>query len=126
MAYIHGMDTYTREYPLLSLCGLNCGLCPRYHTRGTSRCPGCGGEAFYEKHPPCGVISCAKRHGGVPFCYLCGEYPCKKYYDSKKITDSFITKQRQLADFEKVREIGLEAYQAELGEKMGILQCLLD
>jgi hypothetical protein len=120
------MDTYKREYPLLSLCGLNCGLCPRYHTKRTSRCPGCGGEAFYEKHPSCGVVSCAKGHGGVQFCSLCAEYPCKKYYDSEKIKDSFITKQRQLADFEKLRRIGLAAYRTELGEKMEILRHLLD
>ena len=72
------------------------------------------------------MISCAKRHGMIEYCYLCGEYPCKKYYDSEKITDSFITKQRQLADFEKVRRIGLPAYQAELGEKVEILGRLLD
>ncbi|MDR1034221.1 MAG: DUF3795 domain-containing protein [Bifidobacteriaceae bacterium] len=119
------MKSYTRTYPLFSLCGLNCGLCPRYHTKGKSKCPGCGGRAFYEKHPPCGVISCAKRHGGVEYCYLCTECPCKKYYDSEKIKDSFITKQRQLADFRKVQEIGLAAYQAELNEKVGILERLL-
>jgi hypothetical protein len=72
------------------------------------------------------VISCARRHGEVQFCYLCAEYPCKKYYDSEKIRDSFITKQRQLAGFEKAREIGLEAYRVELGEKMGTLQRLQD
>jgi hypothetical protein len=119
------MGSYARTYPLFSQCGLNCGLCPRYHTKGASKCPGCGGEAFYERHPPCGVISCAERHGGVEYCYLCEEYPCKKYYDSKKIKDSFITKQRQLADFQKVKEIELAAYQAELTEKVGILEQLL-
>jgi hypothetical protein len=119
------MESYTREYPLFSLCGLNCGLCPRYHTKGVSKCPGCGGEAFYERHPPCGVISCAGRHGGVEYCCLCEEYPCEKYYASEKIKDSFITKQRQLADFQKVKEIGLAAYQAELTEKVGILERLL-
>jgi hypothetical protein len=123
---MESMAAYTREYPLFSLCGLNCGLCPRYHTRGTSKCPGCGGKAFYEKHPPCGVISCAGRHGGIEYCCQCDAYPCKNYYDSEKIRDSFITKQRQLADFEKAQKIGLDAYQAELNEKLGILQQLLN
>jgi hypothetical protein len=53
------------------------------------------------------------------------EYPCKKYYDSENIKDSFITKQHQLADSQKVREIGLAAYQAELEEKVGIVERLL-
>jgi hypothetical protein len=52
------------------------------------------------------------------------EYPCKKYYDNENIKDSFITKQHQLADVQKVREIGLAAYQAELEEKVGILERL--
>jgi hypothetical protein len=121
------MESYTREYPLFSQCGLNCGLCPRYHTKGVSKCPGCGGAATgtHEFVAHCGVNSCAKRHGGVEYCYLCDEYPCEKYYDSEKIKDSFITKQRQLADFQKVKEIGLDAYQAELEEKVGILERLL-
>jgi hypothetical protein len=33
------MKEYYRNYPLFSLCGLNCGLCPRYHTQGESKCP---------------------------------------------------------------------------------------
>jgi hypothetical protein len=92
-----------------------------------SKCPGCGGVATgtYEFVAHCGVNSCAKRHGGVEYCYLCEEYPCKKYYDSEKIKDSFITKLRQLADFQKVKEIGLAAYQAELKEKVSILERLL-
>ena len=120
------MDNYTRKYPLLSLCGLNCGLCPRYHTDGTSKCPGCGGEAFYEKHPPCGVISCARRHGGIEYCYQCDEYPCKKYYKNGKIVDSFITKQNQLENFDRIKKIGLAACQAELNEKVEILHFLLN
>jgi hypothetical protein len=92
-----------------------------------SKCPGCGGAATgtYEFVAHCGVNSCAKRHGGIEYCYLCEEYPCKKYYDREKIKDSFITKQRQLADFQKVKEIGLAAYQAELKEKVNILERLL-
>jgi hypothetical protein len=121
------MTDYTREYPLFSQCGLNCGLCPRYHTNGVSKCPGCGGASVgtHEFVAHCGVNSCARRHGGVEYCYLCGEYPCKKYYDSGNIKDSFITKQHQLADFQKVQEIGLAAYQAELTEKVGIVERLL-
>lgn len=118
------MGIYQRQYPLFSVCGLNCGLCPRYHTEGASKCPGCGGEAFLTKHPSCGIMSCAQRHGGLEYCYMCDEYPCKKY-DGADASDSFITHKNQLKDLSKVKSIGLEAYQAELNEKVEILQHLL-
>lgn len=39
---------YRRSEPLFSQCGLNCGLCPMYHIREESHCPGCGGR---DGHP---------------------------------------------------------------------------
>lgn len=118
------MKEYTRENPLFSLCGLNCGLCPRYHTEGASRCPGCGGEDFLAKHPPCGVISCSQRRGGMEYCYLCGEYPCEKY-EGNALFDSFITHQKMRTDFDRAKNEGLVAYGTELGEKVAILEDLL-
>lgn len=117
------MEYITREYPLLSVCGLNCGLCPRYHTDGKSQCPGCAGEKFLEKHPSCGLLSCYQRHG-IEYCYLCEEYPCNKY-DGADTADSFITHLHQLTDFEKIKNLGLTAYQSELNGKIGILRDLL-
>jgi len=117
------MNNYQRQYPLFSACGLNCGLCPRYHTDGKSQCPGCAGEGFLTKHPSCGIISCCQRHA-IEYCYLCDEYPCKKY-DGADLTDSFITHYNQLKDFEKVKNIGLDAYQAEQNEKVEMLRNLL-
>ncbi|MDL2206908.1 DUF3795 domain-containing protein [Eubacteriales bacterium OttesenSCG-928-N13] len=114
-----------RVNPELSACGLNCGLCPRYHTDGASRCPGCGGEGFFDKRPSCGIISCNQRHGGVEFCFLCDEYPCKKY-DGVDQVDSFITHRNMLHDFERAAKDGLPNYLAELKEKMGHLDRLLD
>lgn len=118
------MNNYQRENPLFSACGLNCGLCPRYHTEGTSKCPGCAGEEFLTKHPSCGILSCCQRHGDIEYCYLCDEYPCKRY-DNADASDSFITHRNQLKDFEKAKEVGSDAYQSELSEKMEILQELL-
>lgn len=117
------MEYQTRKYPLLSACGLNCGLCPRYHTDGKSQCPGCAGENFLKKHPSCGILSCCQRHG-IEYCYLCGEYPCKKY-DGADADDSFITHLHQFTDFDRIKSIGPEAYQSELNEKVNILHDLL-
>ena len=118
------MKNYQREYPLLSACGLNCGLCPRYHTDGSSKCPGCGGEGFFSKHPSCGIISCSRRHG-IEYCYLCDEYPCKKY-DGVNLVDSFITHRNMLKDFEKAKTEGLDNYKTMLNEKVDTLHFLLD
>lgn len=119
------METFERSYPEFSACGLNCGLCPRYHTNGPSRCPGCSGEKFFTKRPACGIISCCIKHGGIEYCYLCGEYPCEKYKDADKY-DSFITHQNMISNFERIKSEGIESYKAELDEKISILRELLD
>lgn len=113
------MKNYQREYPLFSLCGLNCGLCPM---RFNHYCPGCGGGAGNQ---PCAIIRCSQQHGGIEYCYLCDEYPCGKY-NGIDAFDSFITHRNQLKDFKRVREIGIDAYQAELAEKIEILEFLLE
>ena len=112
-----------RKNPLFSACGLNCGLCPRFYTVGTSRCPGCAGEGFSDVHPACGILSCCQRKD-LEYCFLCEEFPCKKY-DGVDLTDSFITHQNQFKDMEKARLMGVEVYEAELNEKVNILQELL-
>ena len=117
------MEYKTRTYPLFSVCGLNCGLCPRFHTIGKSRCPGCAGEGFSDVHPACGVLSCCQRKN-MEYCFLCNEYPCKKY-DGADQTDSFITHKNQLRDMGKAKQTGMEAYQTELDEKVRILEELL-
>jgi len=114
--------TIKRKYPQFSACGLNCGLCPRYYTDGDSRCPGCGGENFTKLHCSCSVLPCNQRKG-LEYCYLCNEFPCKKY--DKWDKDSFITHQNMMKDFKKAKTIGLNAYKKELNEKIKILEDLL-
>jgi len=115
------VNEYKREYPLFSLCGLNCGLCPRYHTNGTSKCPGCGGEDFYLKHPSCAVINCSRKHGNSEYCYQCKLFPCEKYTNEKVeilrfLLDNFNDGKRKnfyclavnLLELEDLREIAAE------------------
>jgi len=112
------MKEFKRSYPLFSLCGLNCGLCPMYIGR---YCPGCGGGAGNQ---PCAIARCDRRQEELEYCYLCDKYPCEKY-DGIDMYDSFITHRNQLKDFEKVKKIGMDAYRTELTEKMAILKRLL-
>ncbi|MCL2053103.1 MAG: DUF3795 domain-containing protein [Oscillospiraceae bacterium] len=118
------MEYKIRSYPQFSACGLNCGLCPRYYTDGASRCPGCAAEGFGAVHPPCGELSCCQRNG-FEYCFECSEYPCKKY-DGADLNDSFITHKNQFSDMEKAKQIGMEAYKAELDEKIELLEKLLE
>jgi len=46
-----------KQHPTLGSCGLDCGLCPRYYTAGSSRCPGCCGPGFFDAHPSCSFIT---------------------------------------------------------------------
>ena len=118
------MEYKTRSYPQFSACGLNCGLCPRYYTVGSSRCPGCAAENFSEVHPTCGVLSCCQRKD-LEYCFECDEYPCKKY-KSADLADSFITYRNQFRDMDKAKRVGIETYAAELNVKMDCLKLLLE
>lgn len=112
------MKGFVRENLLLSLCGLNCGLCTM-HLGGY--CPGCGGG---EGNQSCKIARCSLEHGSPPYCGGCENYPCEKYqgYDG---FDSFITHQRRDADLRRVMEIGEDAYNAGQREKIEILNFLL-
>lgn len=119
------MKEDVRDYPLFSLCGLNCGLCPRYQSKSASKCPGCGGLDFSLKHPACAVISCNRKHDNVEYCFQCASYPCDRYVN-RSIKDSFITYHNVISDFEKARIDGIEHYQQEMNEKVSFLKFLID
>lgn len=112
------MEKYLRDYPLVSLCGLNCGLCPMYIGK---YCPGCGGG---EGNQSCSIKRCAYEHDSLQFCHQCKQFPCVKY-ESEDVYDSFITHRNRFKDFEKMRAIGIDKYYQEQIEKNRILSYLL-
>ena len=111
------MKGFVRENQLLSLCGLNCGLCPM---KLGGYCGGCGNG-----NQSCKIVRCSLEHGGIEYCFECGEFPCEKYQDAGKY-DSFITHRNQLADLEKACKSGIELYNAVQREKVRILEELLN
>ena len=113
------MKDFVREHPLISLCGLNCGLCTM-HLGG--HCPGCGGG---EGNQSCAIARCSQQHGGVAYCWQCGEFPCRRFGEADAY-DSFVPCRGRHKDIERARRIGEAAYLAELDEKIRILQFLLD
>lgn len=112
------MKNFIREDQLFSLCGLNCALCSM-HLGG--HCPGCGGGVGNQ---PCKIAKCSLDHGKIAYCNQCGSFPCEKYPQEDKY-DSFITHRNRYRDFEKLKKIGVNAYQKEQSEKAGILNDLL-
>ncbi len=68
-----------KKYPTIGVCGLDCGLCPRYYTKGPSRCPGCGGPDFLNKHPSCSFITCCVKKKNLEACGQCPDFPCSKF-----------------------------------------------
>lgn len=113
------MKGFTRSDQLFSLCGLNCGLCTM---RLGGYCPGCGGG---EGNQSCAIARCSLNHGGVEYCFQCGEFPCARY-ESEDAYDSFITHRGRLRDLERARRDGLEAYRTEQRERCEILRTLLE
>ena len=90
------MKGFKRNNQLLSLCGLNCGLCPM-HIDGY--CPGCGGGAGNQS---CRIARCSLEHDNLTYCYECSSYPCDKYMKFAKY-DSFITHQHYHQDLMKAK-----------------------
>lgn len=117
------MKEYMRKEPSFSLCGLNCALCPRFHTDGSSKCPGCGGPDFALKHPTCAVVTCNRKHDNVEFCYECSAYPCKKYMEPST-ADSFISYVKVSQDMADAKR-DLPAYLNTLRMKRVILENLI-
>ncbi|HEX73887.1 MAG TPA: DUF3795 domain-containing protein [Dehalococcoidia bacterium] len=125
------MDKYPlKKYPVVGACGLNCGLCPRYHTEGTSRCPGCCGTDFWQKHPSCGFITCCVKQRNLETCAQCADCGvCEKIgklLDSAKNKDSFISYKPLTANFALIQKNGIEEFAQLEIKKQAFLRHLID
>lgn len=110
------MKGFERKNQFLSLCGLNCGLCPMFLG---NHCGGCGNG-----NQSCKIAKCSLEQGNIEYCFECKHYPCEKYQEIDKY-DSFITHRRQKSDLEKASIIGIEKYNLEQKAKRQILSYLL-
>lgn len=100
-----------RKHPTVGVCGLDCGLCPRYYTQGKSRCPGCGGPDFFNKHPSCSFITCCVKKKGHDVCPECSDFPCSKFK-----TDEEYQQMMGSSSYPSVKVVGLNlAYIKEHG-----------
>ena len=119
-----------RKYPIVGVCGLDCGLCPRLHSDGKSKCTGCCGDGFWEIHPSCSFITCAVKQKGLETCAQCTEsQDCLKYaqlMEAGEGHDSFISYRSVLSNNNFIRTRGIAKFAAIEAQKQKVLLYLLD
>jgi hypothetical protein len=94
----------------IGCCGIDCGLCPRFHTKGDSVCPGCDGPDFKEKHPSCRFVTCCVTKKGLEVCSNCNEYPCSRFDAERKGYDSFVTHKKVFANLDFIKSKGIDLF----------------
>ena len=117
-----------KQYPTIGCCGLDCGLCPRYYTVGSSRCPGCCGPDFFNKHPSCSFITCCVKKEGLEVCAECNEFPCSKFEGLTKddeVYDSFLTYRKVMSNLDFIGEHGVEKFIESQKKRIELLETML-
>jgi hypothetical protein len=118
-----------KKSPIIGACGLDCGLCPRYHSGGEKPCPGCCGEGFWERNPGCAHITCCVKQRGLEVCGECNELEfCPRVMrnlEAAKHGDSMLSYQTLPGNLEAIRQHGLKAFHKQQEEKVAFLRLLL-
>jgi len=117
--------TMLEEKHLAGVCGLYCGLCPRFQSKAPSRCLSCH---LGEQHSYCSVYRCCVTKRGLFTCADCDEYPCERLLRVLGVEeglDSFISHKPALPNLERIREAGLETYLEEQQERRLLVEHLL-
>jgi len=115
------MQVILKKHPTIGCCGIDCGLCPRYHTDSLSACPGCAGLNFNEKHPSCGFISCCVVNHGSEVCSSCPDFPCLRFVPEQQGYDSFVTHRKMFQNLAFIKENGLDYFLNLQKQRMDIL-----
>lgn len=116
---------WDKKYPTIGCCGIDCGLCPRHYTEGTSRCPGCGGEGFENKHPSCGYLTCCVKKHGLTVCAECGDFPCTRFDKETGEHDSFVLHRKIISNQRFIAEIGIDAFIEQQRQRIVFLKTAL-
>ena len=120
-----------KRYPTIGVCGLDCGLCPRYYTAGPSRCPGCAGPGFLNKHPSCSFITCCVKKEHLEVCGECPDFPCPKFktdeeYRQVKESSSYPTYRKVMPNLRFIRERGIERFMEQQRRRIRLLERMID
>jgi len=116
-----------KAFPTIGCCGIDCGLCPRYYTAGSSRCPGCAGPNFHEKRPSCGYVTCCVKQRKHEVCAQCDEFPCSKFESwlGNLEYDSFVTHRRIRLNLDSIRAHGIDGFLEQQTKRIGLLEAML-
>jgi hypothetical protein len=120
------MTLSLKKYSTIGCCGIDCGLCPRFHAKGDSACPGCGGINFKDKHPSCGFVTCCVIKNGLEVCSSCKDYLCKRFDSETKGYDSFVTHKKVFVNLDSIRSNGIEYFIDQQKIRIKILTDFLD
>ena len=121
----------TKIYPTIGACGLDCGLCPRYYTVGTSRCPGCAGPDFSNKHPSCSFITCCVKKKNFEVCAECPEFPCSKFkseeeYQQLKQSSSYPPYKKVMSNLNFIKEYGIKKFIEQQKKRIKLLETMIE
>jgi len=121
----------TKIYPTIGVCGLDCGLCPRYYTVGASRCPGCAGPDFFNKHPSCSFITCCVKKKGLEVCAECSEFPCSKFksneeYQLLRESSSYPSYKKVMPNLNFIKEHGIEKFIGQQKKRIKLLEAMIE
>jgi hypothetical protein len=124
------MSKHVKTYPTIGVCGLDCGLCPRYYTVGASRCPGCCGPEFFSKHPSCSFITCCVKKKGLEVCAECSDFPCSKFksdeeYQQLKESSSYPSYKKVMSNLNFMKEHGIESFAEQQKKRIKLLQTMI-
>jgi hypothetical protein len=119
-----------KKYPTIGVCGLDCGLCPRYYTAGSSRCPGCGGPDFSNKHPSCSFITCCVKKKNLEVCAECSDFPCVKFKSAEesiqvKESSSYPSYKKILPNLYFIKEQGIDKFIEQQNKRIKLLKTML-
>jgi len=124
------MKTDAKIFPTISCCGLDCGLCPRYYTVGSSRCPGCAGPDFFNKHPSCSFITCCVKKKNFEVCAECSEFPCIKFkseeeYRRLEESSSYPSYKKVIPNLNFIKEHGIKKFIEQQKKKIKLLETMI-
>jgi hypothetical protein len=124
-------QTSLKKYPTIGVCGLDCGLCPRYYTKGPSRCPGCGGPDFFNKHPSCSFITCCVKKKNLEVCGQCPDFPCTKFktdkeYQQMEESSSYPSNRVVLQNLYFIKEHGIKKFLSQQKKRIKLLETMIE
>jgi hypothetical protein len=119
-----------KRYPTIGVCGLDCGLCPRYYTAGPSRCPGCAGPDFPNKHPSCSFITCCVKKRNLEVCGECPDFPCAKFkseeeYRQVKESSSYPPYRKVMSNLNSIKEHGIKRFVEQQRRRIKLLEKMI-